>query len=74
VELVLADVLEAEFFRGAVEVVGEPPDSRDIGMCGSVRVIAALDLFEQPFAKMGHRISCGPHYSGALSAAPVAYA
>jgi hypothetical protein len=30
-----------------------------------LRVITALDLFEQPFAKWGHRISCDPRYSGA---------
>ena len=55
-------------------MVGEPPDSRDIDMCGSSSVIAALDLFEQPLAKWGHRISSDPRYSGALSAASFAHA
>jgi len=74
VELVLSDVLDAELFRRAMEVFGEPPDSRHIGMCGSLGVITALDLFEQPFAKWGHRIYCDPRYSSAWYAAHFAYA
>ena len=74
VELVLADVLDAKLFGRAMEVFGEPPDGRHVGTCGSLRVITALDLFEQRFAKWGHRIYCDPRYSSAWYAAHFAYA
>jgi len=33
--LILADVFAAQLLGGAMEVLGEPPDRRDIGMCGT---------------------------------------
>src|ERR1039457_2023357 len=38
-----------------MEVLGEPPDRTDVGKCGSLRVITALEFLEHPFAKLGHR-------------------
>src|SRR5215469_5929213 len=40
VQLVLPNLLGTEFLRRLMEVFGEPPDTTDIGMCGSVGVIA----------------------------------
>jgi hypothetical protein len=54
-KLILADVLAAEQVRGAMEVSGEPPDGTDVGTCGSLGVITALEFLEHPFAKLGHR-------------------
>src|ERR1035438_1662589 len=39
-----------------MEVLGEPPDRTDVGKCGSLRVITALEFLEHPFAKLGHRV------------------
>src|SRR5215471_15881078 len=33
----------------------EPPDSVNIGACGSLGVIAALEFLERHFSKLGHR-------------------
>jgi hypothetical protein len=49
-ELILADLFETEFVRRAMEVFGESPDRTDIGMCGSVRVIPALEFLEHLFS------------------------
>src|ERR1051325_6835106 len=38
-----------------MEILGESPDGSDISMCGSFRVITALEFFEHPFSKLGHR-------------------
>src|ERR1022692_3800097 len=38
-----------------MEVLGEPPDRTDVGTCGSLRVITALEFLEHPYAKLGHR-------------------
>jgi hypothetical protein len=38
-----------------MEVLGEPPDRPDIGMCGSFRVITALEFLEHLVSKLGHR-------------------
>ena len=46
VQLVLADVLPAELLGRAMEVFGEPPDTRDIGVCGSLRVITELEFLK----------------------------
>jgi hypothetical protein len=43
-------MLDAEQVRGAVEMSGEPPDSADVGTCGSLRVIPALEFLEHPFS------------------------
>jgi hypothetical protein len=55
VELIFPDVFGAELVRRAMEELGEPPDRTDIGTCGSLGVITALEFFEHPFAKLGHR-------------------
>jgi hypothetical protein len=50
VQLVLADVLRAQLLGRVMEVFGEPPDTRDIGMCGSLRVITELEFLKHLFA------------------------
>jgi hypothetical protein len=47
VELILADLLRAELLRRSVKVLGETPDSADVGKYGSLRVITALEFIEQ---------------------------
>jgi hypothetical protein len=51
----LTNVLGSELIGRAVKVFGEPPDRADVGVRRSLRVIAALELFEQPLAKTCHR-------------------
>lgn len=50
VQLVLAYVLPAELLGRVMEVFGESPDTRDIGVCGSLRVIAELEFLKHHFA------------------------
>jgi hypothetical protein len=50
VQLVLPDLFGTEQVRGAMEVGGEPPDGTDVGTCGSLRVITALEFLEYPFS------------------------
>jgi hypothetical protein len=50
VQLVLPDVFNTELIGGTVKVFGEPPDSADVGACGSLRVITALEFVEHPFS------------------------
>jgi hypothetical protein len=48
--LIFPDVLGAELVRRGMEELGEPPDRTDVGTCGSLRVIAALEFLEHLFA------------------------
>ena len=48
-QLVLADLLLAELLGRLIEVFGEPSDTRDVGMCGSLRVIAELEFLKHLF-------------------------
>jgi hypothetical protein len=54
-DLKLANVLDAEPFWGAMEIGGEPLDGTDVGTCGSLRVITALEFLEHLVSKLGHR-------------------
>src|SRR5216684_3822244 len=52
----------AQAIRGAVEVSSKILDCADVGTCGMLSVITALEFFQHYFAKMGHRnTSCDPH-------------
>ena len=55
IDLILADLLDAESLGRAVEVSGETANRADLGACGSLGVITALEFLEHPFAKLGHR-------------------
>src|SRR5215831_13909396 len=55
VQLILADMVAVELVRRPAKVLGETPDRADVGNCGSLRVIAALEFLERPFSKLGHR-------------------
>jgi hypothetical protein len=49
-QLVLAEVFASELIGRPMEVFSELPDRRNIGICGSLRVITALELFEHLFS------------------------
>src|SRR6266481_3810134 len=52
----------AQAIWGAVEVSSKILDCADVGTCGMLSVITALEFFQHYFAKMGHRnTSCDPH-------------
>src|SRR6266481_5662494 len=52
----------AQAIWGAVEVSSKILDCADVGTCGMLSVITALEFFQHRFAKMGHRnTSCDPH-------------
>ena len=55
VELELANLLRAQFIRRAMEVFSKLLDGSDVGTCGSLGVIPALEFLEHPFSKLGHR-------------------
>src|SRR5258707_2192897 len=45
-----------------MEVSSKILDCADVGTCGMLSVITALEFFQHYFAKMGHRnTSCDPH-------------
>src|SRR5215469_700782 len=54
-QLVLPDLQWAELIGRTMKVRGEPPNSVNVGACGSLGVIAALELIERHFSKLGHR-------------------
>src|SRR6267143_4454120 len=57
----------AQAIRGAVEVSSKILDCADVGTCGMLSVITALEFFQHHFAKMGHRnTSCDPHLHQAI--------
>src|SRR6266481_8809421 len=57
----------AQAIRGAVEVSSKILDCADVGTCGMLSVITALEFFQHYFAKMGHRnTSCDPHLHQAI--------
>src|SRR5258708_29811457 len=48
--------------RGAVEVSSKILDCADVGTCGMLSVITALEFFQHYFSQVGHReTSCDPH-------------
>src|SRR5437867_918796 len=57
----------AQAIRGAVEVSSKILDCADVGTCGMLSVITALEFFQHYLAKMGHRnTSCDPHLHQAI--------
>src|SRR5260221_7535801 len=57
----------AQAIWGAVEVSSKILDCADVGTCGMLSVITALEFFQHYFAKMGHRnTSCDPHLHQAI--------
>src|SRR5215472_7996612 len=54
-QLVLPNLQRTELIGRTVKVRSEPPDSVNIGACGSLGVIAALEFLERHFSKLGHR-------------------
>src|SRR5260370_14580005 len=52
----------AQAIWGAVEVSSKILDCADVGTCGMLSVITALEFFQHYFAKMGLRNTfCDPH-------------
>src|SRR5260370_36843523 len=57
----------AQAIWGAVEVSSKILDCADVGTCGMLSVITALEFFQHYFAKMGHRnTSCDHTYIQAI--------
>jgi len=54
-QLELPNFLYTESLWRAVEVFSKLLDGSDIGTCGSLGVIPALEFLEHPFSKLGHR-------------------
>ena len=74
-QLVLPDLQWAEKIGRTVEVRGEPPDSVDVRVCGSLGVIAALEFLERHFSKLGHKDLLVTHATSIVfAAASVDYA
>jgi len=48
--LILANVFDTKPLWRTMEELGELPDGTDVGTCGSLRVITALEFLEHPFA------------------------
>src|SRR5215469_282713 len=54
-ELILPNLFRAELIGRSVEVLRKTTDRTDVSVCGSLRVITALEFLEHPFSKLGHR-------------------
>jgi hypothetical protein len=50
VDLVLADMLDAELIGRAVKTLGELPDGADVSACGSLGVVTALEFLKYLFS------------------------
>jgi hypothetical protein len=53
--LILPDLLGPELVGRLVKVRRELADDPDVGFCGTMGVITALEFFQHLFAKLGHR-------------------
>src|SRR5208283_4921452 len=54
-QLILPNLQRAELIGRTAKVLGEPTDSVNVRLYGSLGVIAALEFFERHFSKLGHR-------------------
>src|ERR1035438_6483142 len=54
-QLILPNLQRAELIGRPVKVRGEPTDSVNVRLYGSLGVIAALEFLERHFSKLGHR-------------------
>ena len=54
VRLVLSDLLRSELL-GLQKMLGELTDDSNVGCCGTMRVIAALEFLHHLLSKLGHR-------------------
>jgi hypothetical protein len=74
-KLVLPDFLRTEFIGRTVKIRSEPSDGADIGACGSLGVISAIEFLDHHHSKFGHRdLLVTKHYRFTTDAAPVHYA
>src|SRR5215472_10696141 len=55
-----------------MKMLGEVTDDADVGFCGTMRVITALEFLQHFFAKLGHRdlLFCDPTYLNSLAFTP----
>src|SRR5580658_7699648 len=55
VHLIGADLFGSELIWSTVKILGEGLHNFQVALHGSLRVITTLELFQHPFAKLGHR-------------------
>jgi len=68
----LSNLLRSELVGRLIKMLGKVTDDADVGFCGMMRVITALEFLQHFFAKLRHRdlLFCDPTYLNSLAFTP----